>query len=118
MAGTSSQDPNVMAMQGYLKVEWDRFAVYDSVETVEVDINGVPEVVRIDRETGPQVLQWDGSLRPTQHRFEIVGAGQARQAGGEASSKGWLDMTTTEQKVIVHIVAKKNRKLKERFGYA
>ncbi|CAE7335907.1 GRIN2A [Symbiodinium pilosum] len=72
------------------------------------------EEVIIDAEGGPLMLRRDGSTT-----FAYLTYVEAGYSGGSAHGfqKGWRYMTSTEQKVLVHMVAKRNRSTKELAGY-
>mmetsp|Transcript_36534 Transcript_36534/g.105244 ORF Transcript_36534/g.105244 Transcript_36534/m.105244 type:complete len:114 (-) Transcript_36534:75-416(-) len=101
-------------MMGIHIPEFDRVTVFDKTGTVKVDVNGVEEEVIVDPERGAMVLKMDGRLEPGLMVFHITGG---RQTGGQDYKKSWKEMTYTEQKTMLHVVAKTNLRLKERMGW-
>mmetsp|Transcript_2711 Transcript_2711/g.3110 ORF Transcript_2711/g.3110 Transcript_2711/m.3110 type:complete len:96 (+) Transcript_2711:1-288(+) len=76
--------------------------------------DGIVEEVYVDEKTGPKVLRLDGNyidFRTSVNQPDRVACSE--QEYGAA----WPDLSSTKQTCIMHLVAKVNRKLKERFGH-
>mmetsp|Transcript_23374 Transcript_23374/g.73638 ORF Transcript_23374/g.73638 Transcript_23374/m.73638 type:complete len:126 (+) Transcript_23374:71-448(+) len=76
--------------------------LYDGVQSVKVNVYGEEEEVWVDPEQGPVGFAHDG--RPVFHRmtYDHTKPGDKRQA------KRWREMSSTEQTIHIHTVAKKN----------
>mmetsp|Transcript_19412 Transcript_19412/g.44161 ORF Transcript_19412/g.44161 Transcript_19412/m.44161 type:complete len:92 (+) Transcript_19412:81-356(+) len=78
---------------------------------LQVEVDGELEEISVD-ERGPKVLRLDGSVVPyNQERGNISIGLMVKQA-----KRGWADLSSTERKIIIHIAAKQNRRMKERLG--
>ncbi|CAE7749178.1 unnamed protein product, partial [Symbiodinium pilosum] len=104
------------------------------MKSVMVDVDGVEEEVLVDDECGPVMHNPDrGRLiqssppwlqaillatGPDQGRiFARVNYTQAERQGGfhtDRAEKTWPYLTSTERKVLLHMVAKINRQMKDR----
>lgn len=89
-----------------------------SVYAVSVDIGGdEEEEVQVDPIKGPLVEQWDGSL--THFAWgENNGTSHVGPTDCRELNRSWKEQGRTEQTIILHMVAKKNKKLREWRGSA
>mmetsp|Transcript_28530 Transcript_28530/g.88772 ORF Transcript_28530/g.88772 Transcript_28530/m.88772 type:complete len:156 (-) Transcript_28530:65-532(-) len=78
---------------------------------VAVDLGGMVEQVVVDEETGPKILDIDGSLKGYNTSPDVFSVGFH-----PADHKGrrFKDMSTTERSVLLNIVAKVNFRTRER----
>mmetsp|Transcript_6432 Transcript_6432/g.11768 ORF Transcript_6432/g.11768 Transcript_6432/m.11768 type:complete len:121 (+) Transcript_6432:38-400(+) len=92
--------------------EFSRSRQFAGVTTTCVTIDGKEEIVSIDPENGPVMIERDG-----QTSFAYVAYREAQYSGGGSGGHGnqkcWRYLTSTEQKVLVNVVAKRNRRMKE-----
>mmetsp|Transcript_13975 Transcript_13975/g.39893 ORF Transcript_13975/g.39893 Transcript_13975/m.39893 type:complete len:115 (+) Transcript_13975:2-346(+) len=86
--------------------------LYNNVSKMTVDVDGKPEEVDIDSERGPVVIKPDGLRHFAEEKYHISGY------RGFEETRGWLQMSVTEQTILLHRVAKMNRRTKERWGVA
>mmetsp|Transcript_102157 Transcript_102157/g.256037 ORF Transcript_102157/g.256037 Transcript_102157/m.256037 type:complete len:146 (+) Transcript_102157:131-568(+) len=93
---------------------------------VTVEVDGVEEVVHVDPKRGPHVLPTVGLaagytggpndvwVYKSPVRENLSAGGYLHYGGaGNAPPKQWPEMTYTEKKIALTIVARKNRKLRE-----
>ncbi|CAJ1356104.1 unnamed protein product [Effrenium voratum] len=91
--------------------EFQQPQLFAKLQSVAVEVDGKEEIVQLDKEQGPVMLQRGGGQIFAYLTFvepQWSGGGCARQ------DKCWSHMTSTEQNVMLHMVAKVNRRLKER----
>mmetsp|Transcript_47979 Transcript_47979/g.98988 ORF Transcript_47979/g.98988 Transcript_47979/m.98988 type:complete len:118 (+) Transcript_47979:1-354(+) len=83
---------------------------FKGLTSTKVRVDGKEEEVFLDSEGGPLMLRRDGSTT-----FAYVRYSEAGYSGGSSHGfdKCWRYMTSTEQKVLVNLVAKLNRRTKE-----
>lgn len=84
-------------------------------ETVLVTMDGGDEKVKIHPQHGPVVHQQDGNTTYFQwwtNGMHLGGHPRTR-TNRDAFQKPWTKMSSTEKKVMIEMVAKKNRKLRE-----
>mmetsp|Transcript_56317 Transcript_56317/g.121356 ORF Transcript_56317/g.121356 Transcript_56317/m.121356 type:complete len:117 (+) Transcript_56317:118-468(+) len=96
--------------------------LYEGVTSVKVEIEGDEEEVLIDPKRGP-LLRGSQNLvvgEPMMFKYDSGtswhqdrGLASANQAG-RPQNKTWTHCTASEQTVMIHTVAKKQRKLRER----
>mmetsp|Transcript_93292 Transcript_93292/g.200215 ORF Transcript_93292/g.200215 Transcript_93292/m.200215 type:complete len:158 (+) Transcript_93292:99-572(+) len=92
----------------------------DEVRSIAVSIDGKEESVQINGEMGPAVIQLDGRTRNC--NLDDGRMKQQKMYGGVWSvkpndmSKHWREATTSEREVYIIQVAKRQRRVKERFG--
>lgn len=84
-----------------------------SVYSVMIDVgSGEAEEVKVDSEKGPLVVQWDGS-----HTYYNMSENQNTNTVGPRDVRDvcrpWIEKTITDQKIILDMVARKNRKLRD-----
>eukprot|EP00930_Biecheleria_cincta_P083893 TRINITY_DN73399_c0_g1_i1.p1 TRINITY_DN73399_c0_g1~~TRINITY_DN73399_c0_g1_i1.p1 ORF type:complete len:192 (-),score=35.04 TRINITY_DN73399_c0_g1_i1:466-969(-) len=77
---------------------------------VKVDVDGQDEEVQLDAERGPLMLQQDGSFTFCLLNDSPVHGSRGMQRRQE---KTWTYLTSTEKNIMIHMVAKRNRRLKE-----
>merc|ERR1719330_1533647 len=93
------------------------FALYGKELTeptpVKIDVNGVIEEVWVDPHNGPYSLYADGSsaIRPWYENEGYQGGGLSCR---QIREKQWSEMTITQKECWVHVVAKRNRAIKNR----
>eukprot|EP00931_Biecheleriopsis_adriatica_P073933 TRINITY_DN48132_c0_g1_i1.p1 TRINITY_DN48132_c0_g1~~TRINITY_DN48132_c0_g1_i1.p1 ORF type:complete len:150 (+),score=30.59 TRINITY_DN48132_c0_g1_i1:37-486(+) len=85
---------------------------YEGAKSVKIDVDGHEEEVKIDDERGPLLLQPDGSAV-----YALLNYSQPIKGSGghhtDRIQKTWQYLTSTEKTVLLHMVAKKNRRLME-----
>ncbi|CAJ1357812.1 unnamed protein product [Effrenium voratum] len=83
---------------------------YDGLTKVRVEVDGTEEEVILDDARGPMVMEPDGS-----RVFAMLNYPQAEHNGRYTTrvEKTWTYLTSTERTVFLHMVAKKNRRLRE-----
>ena len=83
---------------------------YDGVDKVVVEVEGVLEEVMLDPERGPILIERDGS-----QVYGMLNYAQADFSGRHTTriEKTWTYLTSTEQTVFLHMVAKKNKRTRE-----
>mmetsp|Transcript_58667 Transcript_58667/g.132218 ORF Transcript_58667/g.132218 Transcript_58667/m.132218 type:complete len:111 (-) Transcript_58667:173-505(-) len=93
--------------------QFDRPTHYDGVHSVMVDLGGTEEEeVFIDPEHGPQLYRPDGPPKGETLDYNVF-TDSGTHGFHNMLAKGWQRMTSTEQKIAVHITAKRNRRFKE-----
>eukprot|EP00930_Biecheleria_cincta_P022699 TRINITY_DN16543_c0_g1_i1.p1 TRINITY_DN16543_c0_g1~~TRINITY_DN16543_c0_g1_i1.p1 ORF type:complete len:655 (+),score=120.22 TRINITY_DN16543_c0_g1_i1:34-1998(+) len=75
---------------------------------VKVVVQGQQELLEVDAEFGPKVLQPDGGT--TFFEFHNINAAQRSEV--ELPQKRWKDYTSSEKKVMAHLAAKKNQQMR------
>mmetsp|Transcript_34812 Transcript_34812/g.109355 ORF Transcript_34812/g.109355 Transcript_34812/m.109355 type:complete len:96 (-) Transcript_34812:112-399(-) len=90
----------------------DRPPQYAGMVKVEL-WDGIVEEVYVDEKTGPKVLRMDGTY--IDWRTSVNQPDRVRASEQEYGT-GWDYLTSTKQKVVLHLVAKVNRKMKERYS--
>eukprot|EP00930_Biecheleria_cincta_P056924 TRINITY_DN42943_c0_g1_i1.p1 TRINITY_DN42943_c0_g1~~TRINITY_DN42943_c0_g1_i1.p1 ORF type:complete len:130 (-),score=14.37 TRINITY_DN42943_c0_g1_i1:172-561(-) len=110
-AGRPAIDPG---RWGEDRDEFPKCTTYKGLKSMTVEVDGTEEEVLMDDEHGPLVYQRDGSTK-----YSILHYAEAGYSGGGncRSEKCWKYMSSTEQKTMIHVVAKKNRRLKEQLDY-
>eukprot|EP00930_Biecheleria_cincta_P005478 TRINITY_DN106401_c0_g1_i1.p1 TRINITY_DN106401_c0_g1~~TRINITY_DN106401_c0_g1_i1.p1 ORF type:complete len:139 (-),score=19.95 TRINITY_DN106401_c0_g1_i1:201-617(-) len=83
-------------------------------KVIKIQLEDVEEEVQLHADHGPGVLQRDGSISYVV--VESAMNGRKRSTGSAYSQKSWGDLTSTERNVMLHLVAKKNRALREFTG--
>mmetsp|Transcript_73840 Transcript_73840/g.158363 ORF Transcript_73840/g.158363 Transcript_73840/m.158363 type:complete len:101 (-) Transcript_73840:52-354(-) len=90
-------------------------AEYESgIASVTVTLaDGTTEVVVVDPDTGPLIERLDGSTG-SMTKLQAVGPFTRNMTGGRncPHDHGFSDLTSSEQNVLIHIAAKKNRGVK------
>mmetsp|Transcript_20530 Transcript_20530/g.59449 ORF Transcript_20530/g.59449 Transcript_20530/m.59449 type:complete len:97 (-) Transcript_20530:84-374(-) len=82
---------------------------------VKVDLwDGLVEEVYVDEKTGPKVMRADGQF--IDFRLGVNMPWKIRASESEYGPE-WYELSTTHQTCVLHLVAKVNRKLKERMGW-
>merc|ERR1712113_290592 len=89
-------------------------STYRGVSTVTVMLeNHVEEEVDIHPEYGPVLLGLDGRKHVLGQAWGVTTTDHSRRHQGP---RAWRTLTNTEQTCLIHVAAKKNCKLRERFG--
>eukprot|EP00434_Breviolum_minutum_P040082 symbB.v1.2.035610.t1/scaffold4839.1/size34051/3 len=98
---------------GHALHEFSPASNYAGVKTVTVKVEGKDEVVEIDPENGPVLWTVDGS-----RCFSYLTTCDPcfMGGGGNRQDKNWLHMTSTEQTIQIHLVAKINKRRKDMFA--
>eukprot|EP00449_Zooxanthella_nutricula_P025006 CAMPEP_0198541148 /NCGR_PEP_ID=MMETSP1462-20131121/53593_1 /TAXON_ID=1333877 /ORGANISM="Brandtodinium nutriculum, Strain RCC3387" /LENGTH=142 /DNA_ID=CAMNT_0044271299 /DNA_START=57 /DNA_END=485 /DNA_ORIENTATION=+ len=90
--------------------QWGRADLYsEDTRTVTVKLEGTPENVVIHPVHGPVVITGEGSRDyVTRHS-----SGMLMKTPQFTNNPKWLQMSKTEREVLVHVVAKRNRRTRE-----
>eukprot|EP00930_Biecheleria_cincta_P064716 TRINITY_DN50357_c0_g1_i1.p2 TRINITY_DN50357_c0_g1~~TRINITY_DN50357_c0_g1_i1.p2 ORF type:complete len:163 (-),score=33.99 TRINITY_DN50357_c0_g1_i1:79-567(-) len=85
----------------------------EGIRIVKVDVDGEEEEVELDEERGPRVRHQDGSFD-----YGLLNYSQVHHNGRNTGrqEKTWTYLTSTEKTIMLHMVAKRNRRLKEHTG--
>mmetsp|Transcript_41288 Transcript_41288/g.76837 ORF Transcript_41288/g.76837 Transcript_41288/m.76837 type:complete len:173 (+) Transcript_41288:78-596(+) len=101
----------VWALSGSM-ANFSRSRLYDGLKSVKVCTDdGLEEEVLVDDELGPVLHQPDG-----RRLFARMNYTQASHSGfyNDRAEKTWPYLTSTEREVLLHMVAKMNRRTKEK----